>query len=160
MKVGIFALGLHPRPIELLLEKRKFDICHLIASKDGLGYVAKEHGYSIPNSQVVKKAAAKGRSKLKIYECDPFDPESISDALGQILEQLKMNDEVTINYSSGTQVMSLILGSVAIVLSRIMPVKIIYSTKAVSGKEEILDHTEALKDFFSRLQEIVPAISI
>lgn len=160
MKIGIFALGLHPKPLELLMEKRKFDICHIIASKDGLSYVAKEHGYTIPNSQVLKKAASRGKTKIKIYECDPFDPESISDAIGQIIEQIKMEDEVAINYSSGTQVMSLILGSVAIVLSRIMPVRILYSTRPVSGKEQILDHTKALKDLFSRLYEIVPAISL
>ncbi len=155
-KVAILTLGLHPRPLEHILMTRRPGECHLVASEDGLRYVAREHGYTKPNSRVLREAARKARCKLYIYKCDPFDPESIGDALGKILERIKMDDEVTINYSGGTQAMSLVLGSVAIVLTRIMPVRVLYSTRFPGGKEKIYDHTQALKELFRKLYEIVP----
>ncbi|MEW6222046.1 MAG: hypothetical protein AB1476_01815 [Candidatus Hadarchaeota archaeon] len=156
MKVAILTLGFHPRPLEHIIQIRKPNVCYLVASPDGLKYTASEHGYKKPNSVVLQEAARKARCKLQIVPCDAFDPESIGDALGKVLEKIKPSDEVTINYSGGTQAMSLVLGSVAIILSRIMPIKVLYSTRSPGGKEKILDHTDALKELFHKLYEIVP----
>ncbi len=157
-KIAILTLGLHPRALELVILRKKPDVCHVVAGEDGLRYVAVEQGYKISNHEVLKNVAKRVKAKLHIYKCDPFDPESIGDALGQILENLKPDDRVMINYSGGTQAMSLVLGSVAIVLSRIMPVQILYSTKTLEGEEKIYDHSEVLKELFHKLYEIVPGI--
>jgi hypothetical protein len=137
--------------------KKKPDICFLVASKNGLEYVAEEHGYKKPNSAVIREATRKVGCKTHVIECDdPFDPESIGDALGQVLERLRSDDEVIINYSGGTQAMSLVLGSIAVVLSRIMSIQIIYSTARPGRKEEILDHSKELRELFRKLHEIIP----
>lgn len=151
-------LGLHPRPIEHIIEEKRPDVCYLVASEDGLKYTAREQGYEKPNLNVIRTAARKARCKLSIHYCDPFDPESIGDALGAVLERIKPEDEVIINYSGGTQVMSLVLGSVAIVLSRIMPIQILYSTARPGKREKILDHSRELRELFHRLYEIVPGL--
>ena len=155
-KISVLTLGFHPRPLEHIILTQRPKECHVVASEEGLRYVASEHGYTKPNSVVLKEAASRARCKLHLYKCDPFDPESIGDALGRILERVKLDDEVTINYSGGTQAMSLVLGSVAIVLARIMPVRVLYSTRAPGGREKIFDHTQALKELFRRLYEFVP----
>ncbi len=157
MKVAILTLGFHPRPVEHIMLTQKPKACHVVASEDGLNYIASEHGYTKPNSTVLKETARRVRCKLSLYRCDPFDPESIGDALSKILEKIKPDDEVTINYSGGTQAMSLVLGSVAIVLTRIMPVRVLYSTRSLSGREKIFDHTQALRDLLRKLYEIVPS---
>jgi len=51
--------------------------------------------------------------------------------------------------------MSLVLGAVAIILSKIMPVKVLYSTRTPGGEEKIYDHTKVLKELFRKLNEIV-----
>jgi len=157
-KVAILTLGLHPRALELVITRKKPKVCHVVAGDDGLKYVAKEQGYNVPNSEVLKAAAKRAKSKLIIYKCDPFDPESIGDAVGQILENLKPDEQVMINYSGGTQAMSLVLGSVALVLTRVMPIQILYSTKTIKGEEKIYDHSDVLKELFHKLYEIVPGI--
>jgi hypothetical protein len=106
---------------------------------------------------VLTSAAKRARCKLNIYPCDPFDPESIGNALGKILKKIDIDDDLAINYSGGTQAMSLVLGSVAIILSRIMPVQVLYSTRTLGGKEQIFDHTRVLKKLFMKLDEIVPS---
>ena len=156
MKVVILTLGFHPRPLEHALLTQKPNECHLVASEDGLKYIASEHGYTEQNLMVLKSVAKRVGCKLNIYHCDPFDPESIGNALSKILKKIDIDDDVTINYSGGTQAMSLVLGSVAVILSRIMPVKILYSTRAPGGKEKIYDHTKVLKELFRKLYEIVP----
>jgi len=156
MRVAILTLGFHPRPLEHIILTKKPQVCYIVTSSEGLKYTASEHGYKKPNSVVLQDAARKARCKINILRCDPFDPESIGDAIGQIMEKIKGTDEVTINYSGGTQAMSLVLGSVAIILSRVMPIKVLYSTKTPGGQEKILDHTESLKELFRRLYEIVP----
>ncbi len=155
-KISIMALGLQPRPVVHFVATQKPQECHLIASAEGLRYVAREQGYTKDNLAVVKEAGRQAKSKLFIYECDAFDPESIGDAVSKILERVKIDDEVDINYSGGTQAMSLVLGSVAVVLSRIMPVKVLYSTRTPNGKEKLLDHTKVVKELFRRLYELVP----
>jgi hypothetical protein len=54
--------------------------------------------------------------------------------------------------------MSLVLGSIAVILSRIMPVRVLYSTRTPGGKETIYDHTKVLKELFRKLDEIVPIV--
>lgn len=157
MKIAILTLGFHPRPVEHIMSTQHLDECHVVASGEGLRYVASEHGYTKPNSAVLKEAARRARCKLLLYRCDPFDPESVGHALSKILVQIKIDDEVTINYSGGTQAMSLVLGSVALVLTRIMPVRVLYSVRTSKGKEKIFDHTQALRDLFRKLYDIVPS---
>jgi hypothetical protein len=157
MKVAILTLGFHPRPLEHILLTQKPNECHLIASDEGLRHIASDHGYTKRNSVVLKSAAKRVRCRLKIYRCDPFDPESIGDALSRIIKKIDLDDDVMINYSGGTQAMSLVLGSVAIILSRMMPVKVLYSTRAPGGKEKIYDHTKVLKKIFKKLYEVAPA---
>jgi len=150
------ALGLQPRPVVHFVTTQRPQECHLIASAEGLRYIAREQGYTKSNLSIIKEAGKKVKSKIFIYECDAFSPESIGDAVSKILERMKIDDEVDINYSGGTQAMSLVLGSVAVVLSRIMPLKMFYSTKAKNGKEKLLDHTGVIKELFRRLYELVP----
>jgi hypothetical protein len=160
MKIAIMTLGLHPRPLEHVIETYKPESAYVVASKEGLEYIAEEHGYKKPNEVILRDAAKRARCKLQLYRCDPFDPESISDVLGKILPKIDMDDEVIINYSGGTQAMSLVLGAVAVVLSRIMSVKVLYSTRLLpTGKEKIFDHTKPLADLFRRLYEILPGVT-
>lgn len=155
-KVAILTLGFHPRPLEHIITTKKPDVCHVVSSKEGMNYVADEHGYNRPNKVILREAAKKAKSKLKLHYCNPFDPEEIGGALGKILEKIDIDDEVLINYSGGTQAMSLVLGATAITLARLMPVKMVYSTRLPSGKEKIFDHTKSLADLFRRLNEILP----
>lgn len=158
-KVTILTLGFHPRALEFVILRKKPKVCYVIASGESLGHIDQSQGYKTSNLRVLKSAARKVNAKLEVYTCDPFDPESIGDALGKVLERLKPDDQVLINYSSGTQAMSLVLGSLAIVLSRIMPVEVLYSTKTEDGKEKIYNHTKVLKELFHKLYEIAPHIA-
>lgn len=156
MKIAILTLGFHPRPLEHIILTKRPRTCHVITSKEGLRYVASEQGYTKPNFVVLKESARRARCKLHFHRCDPFDIESIGDALGKILKRVNSDDEVMINYSGGTHAMSLVLGSVAVVLTRIMPVRVLYSTHVPSGEEKIFDHTQALKNLFHKLYEFMP----
>ncbi len=158
MKVAIVTLGFHPRPVEHIMLIKRPDECHVIASVEGLRYTASEHGYKKPNSAVLKEAARRTRCRLFLHRCDPFDPESVGDALSEVLSRIKIDDEVIINYSGGTQAMSLVLGSVAIVLSRIMPIQVLYSIRTPSGEEKVLDHTRIIRELFRKLYDIVPRL--
>lgn len=158
LKVAILTLGFHPRPLEHVIITQKPDVCHVIASPEGLGYIASEHGYKKSNATVLRDAAKRARCKLKIYLCDPYSPKSISDAVGAIITKFKPRDKVTINYSGGTQAMSLVLGSVAVVISKFTSVKILYSTRVPQGKEKIYDHTRELNDLFQMLYEAIPEL--
>ncbi len=157
-KVAILTLGFHPRPLEHVMHEKKPDVCYVVTSENGLKHVAEEHGYNETNLVVLTAAAKKSKCKLQIFKCDAFDPESIGDSIGKVLEQLKPDDQVMINYSGGTQAMSLVLGSVAIVLSRIMEIQILYSTRSPGGKEKLLDHSKKLSELFHKLYEIVPSM--
>jgi len=126
----------------------------LIVSEWSLNYVAKEQGYAKPNIEILKETAQQVGSQLFVYECDPFDPESIEDAVHRILERVKINDWVDINYSGGTQAMSLVLGSVAVLLLNKMPVKVLYSTSSQEGVN-IFDHTKTLKKLFKKRYKLV-----
>ncbi len=159
MKVAILTLGFHPRPVEHILFTEQPNVCHVIASEEGLNYVASEHGYIKPNSTVLKEAARRAHCKIRFYKCDPFDPESIGNALSRALAQINIDDEVIINYSGGTQAMSFVLGSVALVLTRIMPIRVLYSVRTSDGKEKIFDHTQTIRDLFRKLYDIVPKIT-
>jgi hypothetical protein len=159
LKVAILTLGFHPRPLEHVITTQKPDACHVITSPEGLHYVASEHGYKKTNAQVLRDATKRARCKLKIHFCDPFDPDSIGDAVGTVLARLKPRDKVIINYSGGTQAMSLVLGSIAVVLSEFVPVKLLYSTRLPRGKEKIFDHTKGLNNLFRKLHEIVPELT-
>jgi len=155
-KIAIMALGLQPRSVVHFMSTRKPREFHLITSAWGLSYIAREQGYTRSNLAVLEEAGKQAGSELFIYKCDPFDPESIWDAVSKVLERVKIKDEVDINYSGGTQAMSLVLGSLAIGLLRIMPVKVLYSTTLPGWEENILDHTKILKELFGRLYELVP----
>ena len=155
-KIAIMALGLQPRSVVHFMSTRKPQEFHLIASDWGLSYIAKEQGYTSSNRTVLEEAGKQAGPVLFIYKCDPFDPESIENAVSKILERVRVKDEVDINYSGGTQAMSLVLGSVAILLLRKMPVKVFYST-SLSGGVNIFDHTKTLKKLFRRRYKLIPS---
>lgn len=90
-----------------------------------------------------------------ICKCNPFDIDSIRNAFGGVIQKLRPDDEVVINYAGGTHTMSLVMGAVAVLLSRVTPIRIVYSTRTPDGKESLLDHTEPLGDFFGTLGEVL-----
>ena len=155
-KIAIMALGLQPRSVVHFMATVKPREFHLIASDWGLSYTAGEQGYTNSNRAVLEEASKKLGFELFTYKCDPFDPVSIGDAVSKILERVKIEDEVDLNYSGGTQAMSLVLGSLAVGLLRIMPVRVLYST-SLFGEENIADHTKILKELIKRLYELHPS---
>ncbi len=155
-KIAIMALGLQPLSVVHFLSQRRPQEFHVIASEWSLNYTAKEQGYAKPNLAVLEEAAKQAGTGLFIYRCDPFDPESIDEAVDKILKRVKVSDEVDINYSGGTQAMSLVLGSVAILLLSKMPVKVLYST-SLGGGVSIADHTKTLKKLFKRRYRLIPS---
>lgn len=159
LKVAILTLGFHPRPLEHVIATQRPDVCHVVTSPEGFHYVASEHGYKKSNARVLRDVSKRTRCKLKVHFCDPFDPDSISNAVGVVLTKLKPRDKVIINYSGGTQAMSLVLGSIAVVISNLVCVKLLYSTRLPQGKEKIFNHTKGLNNLFRKLHKIVPELS-
>jgi hypothetical protein len=156
MKVAILSLAFNTRALEYVILIKKPKVCHVIAPKDGLSRVAKEHGYTKSNRNVLCDVGAKVGCKMQFYTCDLYDPWSISNAIGKILTKIDIEDEIMINYSAGSRSMSLMLGALAVVLARLVKVKVIYSALTPSGEEKIFEHTEPLVDFFKSLQRILP----
>ena len=153
VKVLIQSLGEVPATIELALEKEKPDITYIISSDYQLKEVASQHGYKKSNEEVIKKAAEKTRTKVVFQICDTLEPKSISEAIGKVIKQIKPDDDVTINYTGGTAGVKLLLGATAVVLSKILPLRIIYSVRYKGGIEIFKDQTEELRDIFKHLYD-------
>lgn len=153
MKVLIQSLGEVPATIELALEKEKPDITYIICSDYQLKNVASAAGYKKSNEVVIKKAAERTGAKVVFQVCDTLEPKSISKAIGEVIEQIKPDDDVAINYTGGTAGVKLLLGATAVVLSRILPIRIIYSVRYKGGIEVFKDQTEELREIFKKLYE-------
>ena len=153
VKVLIQSLGEVPATIELALEKEKPDITYIISSDYQLKEVASHHGYKKSNEEVIKKAAEKTHTKVVFQICDTLEPKSISEAIGKVIKQIKQDDDVTINYTGGTAGVKLLLGATAVVLSKILPLRIIYSVRYKGGIEIFKDQTEELRDIFKHLYD-------
>ena len=153
MKVLIQSLGEVPATIELALEKERPDITYIICSDFQLKKVASAAKYRRSNEAVIKKAAKKSGTKVVFQICDTLEPKSISEAIGKVIKQIKPEDEVTINYTGGTAGVKLLLGATAVVLSRILPIRIIYSVKYKRGIEVFKDQTKELREIFKQIYE-------
>jgi hypothetical protein len=153
VKVLIQSLGEVPSTIELALEKEKPDITYIICSDYQMKDVASEAGYKKSNEEVIKRAAAKTGTKVVFQICDTLEPKSISEAIGKVIKQIKPGDDVAINYTGGTAGVKLLLGATAVVLSRILPLRIIYSVRYKGGIEVFKDQTEELREIFKQLYE-------
>lgn len=153
MKILIQSLGEVPATIELALEKEKPDITYVISSDYQLKEVASKHGYKKSNEEVIKNAAKKAGTKVVFQICDTLEPKSISEAIGKVIKQIKPDDDVTINYTGGTAGVKLLLGATAVVLSKILPLRIIYSVRYKGGIEIFKDQTEELRNIFKQLYD-------
>lgn len=153
MKILIQGLGEVPIPVELALKKEKPDVTYILCSKYQMKNVAKSAGYKKPSSAVIEGTAKKTGTKVVFQLCDIFSPQSVSDAIGQVIKQVKPNDEVVINYTGGAASVKLLLGATAVVLSRFLPIRIIYTLRLDDGREVVRDQTEELQEIFKQLYE-------
>ena len=115
--------------------------------------VASSAGYTEPNEVVIKKAAEKHGTKVIFQKCDTFSPKSISAAIGEVIKKISPKDEVVINYTGGAAGVKLLLGATAVILSRILPIRIIYALRYHDGIELYKDQTEELREIFKQLYE-------
>ena len=153
MKVLIQSLGEVPATIELALEKEKPDLTYIICSDYQMKNVASSAGYKRSNEEVIKKAAEKTGTKVVFQICDTLEPKSISKAIGDVIKQIKPDDQVTINYTGGSAGVKLLLGATAVVLSRILPIRIIYSVRYRKGIEVFKVQTDELREIFKQLYD-------
>lgn len=153
MKVLIQSLGEVPATIELALEKEKPDITYIICSDYQMKNVASAAGYKKSNEEVIKNAAEKAGTKVVFQLCDTLEPKSISKAIGEVIKQIKPEDQVTINYTGGSAGVKLLLGATAVVLSRILPIRIIYSVRYKKGIEVFKVQTDELREIFKQLYD-------
>lgn len=155
MKVTLQGLGEIPTTIDLVLNLEKPDIAHIICSDYQLNYVASRAGYKKRNELVLRDIAKKTKTRLVFQKCDVFNPVSIGEVLAKIIKEIDpKKDEVIINYSGGTAVVRLLLGTLGVVLSTMMNGKVLYAIKYPRGIEITSDHTKDLKDIFTKLKAI------
>lgn len=153
MKVAIQGLGEVPTTVLLVLEQEKPDVAHVICSDYQLNYVAKDAGFDKTNEEVIKAKAKELGIELEFHVCDVFDPSSVGEDLGDILDKVDpKRDELVINYTGGTAVVRLLLGTMGVVLSSVMKAKVVYAVKYSGGLEISKDHTDVLKNIFERLK--------
>jgi len=153
VKVLIQSLGEVPATIELALEKEKPDITYIICSDYQMKNVASSAGYKKSNEEVIKNAAEKTGTKVVFQICDTLEPKSISKAIGDVIKKIKPEDQVTINYTGGSAGVKLLLGATAVVLSRILPIRIIYSVRYRKGIEVFKVQTDELREIFKQLYD-------
>ncbi len=156
MKVAILPLDYHPRPVEQIILTEQPEVCHVLGFEEGLEYIAEDLGYAEPNREVLFDTARRVGCMLEVHKCKHLSPKSVGKQVGKILDGVSLTDELLINYSAGSRVMSLILGAMAVERSLHMKVRILYSARMPSGEERILDHTEDLAKFFKKLREGIP----
>jgi len=153
LKVLIQGLGEVPATIEFALEKEKPDATYIICSDYQKKNVASAGGYTEPSGVVVEKKAKETNTKVIWQICDIFDVRSVGEAVANVFKEIKPEDEVIINYTGGAASVKLLLGASAVVLSRIMPIRIIYALRYKGGTEVYKDQTEELKQIFKQLYE-------
>lgn len=148
MKVAVLGLDKNPAAEKIVLEKMKPEVAYILCSDYLLENVAKEAGFNEPNQAVLDNAAKIAGTKIVYKKCNVFDPKSVGEAMGEILKELKRDDEIIINYSEGTAAVRLVLGASAVGLSKYLNIKILYADSAA-----ILDHTKAVKELFKLIFE-------
>ena len=153
MKILIQGLGEVPTTIEFALEKEKPDTTYILCSEYQMQIVASHAGYNETNEVAIKKAAAKTNTKVLFQKCDVFNPKSVGDAIAGIIKQLNPMDEIVINYTGGAASVKLLLGATAVVMSRFLPIRIIYALRYKGGIEKYEDQTDVLKEIFKQLYE-------
>ena len=153
MKVLIQGLGEIPATVIFALEKEKPDVTYILCSKYQMELVASPFGYTEKNEDVVKKAAKKTNTKVVFQKCNVFEPKSVGEAIGEIIKHIKPDDDVVINYTGGAASVKLLLGASAVVLSRFLPIRIVYALKYKGGLEKYVDQTKELKEIFKNLYE-------
>ena len=151
MKVLIQGLGEVPTTIEFALEKQRPDITYIICSEYQMKIVATHAGFNETNEEIVRKAAEKTNTKVVFQKCDIFDVRSVGAAIGDVIKQVKPEDEVVINYTGGAASVKLLLGATAVVLAQFLPIRIIYALRYKGGVERYEDQTDALKEIFKQL---------
>ncbi len=149
MKVLIQGLGEAPATIELALEKVKPEVTYILCSDYQLAHVYEK--YAKPNREVVQEVARKVNAKVIFKRCNVFDPESISETLRGILDEINpRDDEVVINYAGGSAPVRLFLGVLGVGLSRICPkTKVLYAIHYPKSVKLAANQTE-------KLQELLP----
>ncbi|MEM2907979.1 MAG: hypothetical protein QXP65_02105 [Candidatus Hadarchaeales archaeon] len=152
-KILIQGLGDVPIPIELALEREKPDVTYILCSEYQMKNVARSAGYKKSSQAVIERVAKKTGTKVVFQLCDIFSPQSVSEAIGQVIKQIKPDDEVIINYTGGAAIVKLLLGATAVVLSRFLPIRIVYALRLSDGKEIFRDQTEELGEIFRQLYE-------
>ncbi len=153
LKVLIQGLGEVPATIEFALEKEKPDVTYIICSDYQRKNIASAGGYTEPSEVVIERKAKETNTRVIWQLCDIFDLRSVGDAIAQVFKQIKPEDEVIINYTGGAASVKLLLGASAVVLSKIMPIRIIYALRYKEGTEVYKDQTEDLKQIFKQLYE-------
>ena len=153
LKVLIQGLGEVPTTIEFALEKERPDVTHIICSEYQMKNIASAGGYTEPSQAVVEAAARKTNTKVIWETCDIFDVKSVGEAIARVFSQIKAGEEVVINYTGGAASVKLLLGASAVVLSRMLPIRIIYALRYKGGTEVFKDQTEDLKALFKQLYE-------
>ncbi len=153
MKVLIQGLGEVPATVEFALEKEKPDITYILCNEYIMNNISSTGEYKDPSKVVVERAAQRTNTKVVWRVCDIFDVKSVGDAVAKIFSEIKPTDEVIINYTGGAASVKLLLGASAVVLSRIIPIRIIYSLRYKDGTEIFKDQTDDLKAIFKQLYE-------
>ena len=147
MKVAIQGLGEVPKTIEIVLRDEKPSRTYIICSEYQANLVASKSGYTKSNEEVIKEAAKKTGTEVIFYKCDVFDPRSIYEAIKKVLQQVDIKkDEIIVNYTGGSAVVRLLLGTISIMLSRFARVRILYAIDYPKDVKVDADQTEALKE--------------
>jgi len=146
MKVAIQGLGEVPKTVEIVLRDEKPSRTYIIGSEYQFKYVASKWGYTKSNEEVVKEAAKKTGTEVIFCKCDVFDPRSVYECIKRALQHVDIKkDEIIINYTGGSAVVRLLLGTIGIMLSRFARVRILYAIEYQDVKVGS-DQTEALKE--------------
>jgi hypothetical protein len=153
MKVLIQGLGEIPATVVFAIEKEKPGITYILCSKYQMELVASSAGYTKKNKDVIEKAAKKTNTKVVFQECDVFEPKSVGEAIGKVIKSIAPGDEIVINHTGGAANVKLLLGASAIVLSKFLPIKIIYALRYKGGLEKYVDQTKELTEIFKNLYD-------
>lgn len=147
MKVAIQGLGEVPKTIEIVLRAEKPSRTYIIGSEYQFNHVASNAGYTKPNMEVVKEVARKTGTEVVFCKCDAFDPRSVFECIKKALQQVDIKkDEIIVNYTGGSAVVRLMLGTIGIMLSRFAHVRILYAIEYPEKVKVDSDQTEALKE--------------
>jgi hypothetical protein len=154
MKVLIQGLGEVPATVEFAIEKEKPDVTYIFCSQFQMRSTATSCGYKRPSKDVIERTAKRFKTKVVWRPCDIFDVKSIGEALTKTFKEIKPTDEVLVNYTGGAASVKLLLGVSAILLSRKIPIKIIYALRYKAGTEIYINQTDDLKEIFKRFQRL------